>query len=185
MSCANGVLERIIYSVVAACAADEKEECNIISNIILANLNLLIPQYILDWYKLHKRGSEGEFPAGTDKNTIKLNLKQYLKELLPEYTFAGIDPLINQYVEETEVGVGFDEDVFEYGGRKRKTKKAKFKTNNRTKKKKVKIKKVKNKETTKLTRNIRIGRQKVNKILHQVNPMTTFVYMFLFYHPRI
>jgi surface protein len=148
MTCANGALERIVFSLVPACATEETNaDYETIKAIITANPSVLIPIYIRDWYKLHKIGTDNAFPEGTTEEDMKSNLKSYLLEKLPNETVL-IDKKIVEYAD----AIGYDEDSFTYGGKK--TKKAKNKKTKKTKKiKKIKkTKKINKKIKTKKTR---------------------------------
>ena len=146
MTCANGALERIVFSLVPACVTEETNaDYKTIIAIITANPSELIPIYIRDWYKLHKTGTDNMFPEGTTKEEMKSNLKSYLLEKLPDETVL-IDEKIVEYADE----IGYDKDSFMYGGKKRKTKKRK-QTNktNKTNKRKTKKRKQTNKKIKK------------------------------------
>jgi surface protein len=150
MTCAAGALERIVYSLVPACTTEEDNQDYItIMNIITANPNVLIPIYIQDWYKLHKKDTKDAFPIGTTEDEIKKNLKEYLFERFPNEI-----ELINQKISEYADNIGYDEDSFMYGGKKRKTKKMNKKKTKNTKKRKQTNKKIKktNKRKTKKMR---------------------------------
>ena len=78
MTCANGALERIIFSLLPACATDEeKEDYKKIIGIITANPQVLIIEYIKDWYKLHKTGTDAAFPEGTTEEQKKNDLRRF------------------------------------------------------------------------------------------------------------
>ena len=152
MSCAPGVLERIIYSFVPACAAEETDDCKEITGIIEADPNKLIPQYIIDWYKEHKTGTPGAFPEGTTSEQFKQSLTNYLKEKMPIHQFPDIEDLIQQKVEETTEYVGFEPDDFMRGGKKRKMKKKTIKKVRKT-----------NKKRNKTNKKVRKTNKKINK----------------------
>ncbi len=139
ISCVGGIFERFIHSLANTCVLhEEMEECQTLKDIVGANPYVLIPEYILDWYKLHKTGGENEFPKEMSNEEKKNNLKAFLLEKFPNE-----EAKINAKIEETEMGVGFDEDSFQYGGRRKtkrrrrkrgKTKRRKWKTVTRRKK---------------------------------------------------
>jgi surface protein len=144
MTCANGALERILFSLVPACATEEtNSDYETIISIITANPIVLIPIYIRDWYKLHKTGTPDAFPSGTPEEEMKSNLKTYLLEKFPNE-----NTLIDQKIVEYADSIGYDEESFMYGGKrrnriinKRKTKKGKTKkrkTKKRNQPKKIK-----------------------------------------------
>jgi surface protein len=120
MTCALGALERITLSLPPSCAAEGNDECEILVGIILADPNKLIPEYIKEWYQLHKGG----FPDKTEHD-IEQNLIDYLKDKMPRDKFpeVNIENLIKVKVNEIKLAIGFDPDAFTYGGKKRKTRK--------------------------------------------------------------
>ena len=140
MSCALGAIERIVMSLIPACQAveGENEQYNTIIAIIIANPSALIPEYIRDWYKLHKNGTPEAFPSGTTPEIKKENLRKYLLAKFPDELV-----LINEKIIEIADNVGYDEDDFDirYGG---KTKK---------RRREIKIKTMKNKNKRKTIRN--------------------------------
>jgi hypothetical protein len=136
MTCALGALERILFSFVPACAAEETEDCKEITGIIESDPNKLIPKYIVDWYKEHKTGTSGAFPLGTTNDEFKQSLQEYLFRKMPRDQFPDIENLIQQKVDETAEYVGFEPDDFVRGGKKRVyCKKLGKKTNRKTCKK--------------------------------------------------
>ena len=121
MTCANGALERIVFSLVPACATEKTNpDYETIIAIITANPSVLIPVYIKDWYKLHKTGTSDAFPSGTSEEEMKSNLKSYLLEKLPNESL-----LIDQKIEEYADVIGYDEESFMYGGKRRRLNKRK------------------------------------------------------------
>jgi len=130
MTCANGALERIIFSLVPACATDEeKEDYKKIIGIITANPQVLIIEYIKDWYKLHKTGTDTAFPDGTTEEQKKQDLKRFLLQKLPNENV-----LIDQKISEYADNIGYEPDDFAYGGKRKTRKIRKTKKNNKTKK---------------------------------------------------
>jgi surface protein len=122
MTCAAGAVERIIFSLLPACTANENNEnYKTIIDIITANPSTLIPEYIKDWYKLHKTGSADAFPPGTSQEEKKNDLRNYLLAKFPEE-----ENLINDKIVEISDNIGYEDDDFMYGGKrkgKRRTKK--------------------------------------------------------------
>ena len=151
MTCAAGALERIVMSLVPACVMDENNEnYKRLIDIIIANPSVLIPEYIKDWYKLHKTGTPGAFPPGTTEEEKKNDLKNYLLEKFPEYS-----TLIDAKIMEISDNIGYEDDDFMYGGkkgRKRGTKKYIKRKNIIGKKIKSTIKKQKQKQKQKQKR---------------------------------
>ena len=138
MTCAAGALERIIMSLVPAAQSllststsrnDEKYQRLI--DIIVANPEKLIPEYIREWYKLHKTGTTYAFPPGTTKEEKQADLKEYLLSKFPEETM-----LIDRKISEIADNIGYDDDDFMYGGkRKRKPRVTRKRRRHRTLKK--------------------------------------------------
>jgi uncharacterized protein YjbI with pentapeptide repeats len=117
ISCVVGVIERFIFALSNACifslSSGENAEYDMINSIIRQNPNVLIPEYIQDWYKLHKKGSEYAFPPETTAAEKKENLRNYLLERLP-----GSRELIDAKIVEIADNIGYEEDDFLYGGRR-------------------------------------------------------------------
>lgn len=117
ISCVVGVIERFIFALSNACifslSSGENAEYDMINSIIRQNPNVLIPEYIQDWYKLHKKGSENAFPPETTAAEKKENLRNYLLERLP-----GSRELIDAKIVEIADNIGYEEDEFLYGGRR-------------------------------------------------------------------
>lgn len=153
MTCAKGALERIIFSLVPACSTDqENEDYKTIIGIITANPQLLIIEYIKDWYKLHKTGTPTAFPEGTTEEQMKADLKIFLLEKLP-----GENTLIEQKISEYADNIGYAPDDFMFEGGKRKTKKNRKRTNKVRKTRKIR-------KTRKLLRR-KTNRKKGTKII--------------------
>ncbi len=136
LSCVAGVIERFIFALSNACiislSSGENAEYDMINSIIRQNPDVLIPEYIQDWYKLHKKGSENAFSPETTEEQKKENLRNYLLELLPDSR-----ELIDTKIVEIADNIGYEEDDFLYGGRRRRknrktTKNRKTKTNRKT-----------------------------------------------------
>ena len=123
MTCAAGAVERIVMSLLPACTTDENNaNYKTLIDIIAANPNKLIPEYIKDWYKLHKTGTPGAFPPGTTKEEKKNDLRNYLLEKFPEET-----TLINDKIAGIADNIGYDDDDFMYGGKRNRKKNKKSK----------------------------------------------------------
>jgi surface protein len=122
MTCSAGALERIVYSLINACqtmmTVNENPDYERLVAILIANPAKLIPEYIMDWYKFHKIGTENAFPPNTSEEIKKGSLRSYLLEKLP-----GEDEIIDAKITEIADNIGYDDDDFMYGGRKRKHKK--------------------------------------------------------------
>jgi hypothetical protein len=122
MTCANGALERIIMSLVTPCQSllsngRENMDYETIIAIIVANPEKMIPEYIRDWYKIHKTGTSEAFPQGTTVEEKRADLKRYLLEKFPEN-----EELIDAKIIEIADNIGYDDDDFMYGGLKRRPK---------------------------------------------------------------
>ena len=165
MTCAVGALERIIFSLQAAIVfygIEKNSDYETILDIINANPNVLVKEYILDWYKLHspiKKKSEelNSIEKKSEEEITKFllltpekkqeNLIEYIKTKFPEnqfpkqHTQKWLDKHVIEYVE----AIGLESDDFAYGGR-RKTKKlrkiTKTSKQRKTIKKKHKLKKL-------------------------------------------
>ena len=145
ISCVVGVIERFIFALSNACifslSSGENAEYDMINSIIRQNPNVLIPEYIQDWYKLHKKGSENAFPPETTAAEKKENLRNYLLERLPDST-----KLIDDKILEIADNIGYEEDDFLYGGRRRRRRKNR-KTTKKIRRKSNKKRKTKRRKT--------------------------------------
>ena len=131
MTCVGGALERIVISLTNACqtmlSSGDNEDYSKIVAILVAYPDKLIPEYIQDWYKLHKTGTPNAFNPFNNNDDVenldkkrkerKENLKLYLLEKFPEE-----EELIGSKIAEIADNIGYDDDNFMYGGRKRKHK---------------------------------------------------------------
>ena len=115
MTCVMGAVERIVFSLLPACAASENNpDCSTIVELIVG-MEDDIKSYIREWYKLHKNAaSDTTFPI--DKR--RANLKQYILTKLPSH-----EALIEKYIVKWADSIGYDDEYFDvsYGGRRRKT----------------------------------------------------------------
>lgn len=119
MTCSTGALERIIMSLIAPCTIllSTNPDYQKLVDIIVANPAKLIPEYIHDWYKLHNKNKEGQFSPGTTIESKRENLKQFLLNKFPDEI-----ELIEEQMSIIADNLGYEDDVFEYeGGKKRKT----------------------------------------------------------------
>ena len=132
MSCAAGILERIILSLTPACYSflsntkndgsdseevkNKSQEYETLIGIIVKNIR----EHIIDWYKLHKQGTEQAFAVGTGVWLKREDLKRYLLSKFPDQS-----ELIEQEMVKWADSIGYEEDDFTYGGKKRKTHKRK------------------------------------------------------------
>ena len=139
MTCAAGALERILFSLLPACAASPTPECENIVSIIAANRDKLAEMYIQDWYKLHTRE---KFVAGVDR---RANLLAFLQENLPNEDPVWMETKIVNFADP----IGYDDDDFGFeGGRKKR----------RTRKRGDKTKRIKHVGKTKRIKRNRRGR---------------------------
>jgi len=174
LSCVHGILERFIFALSTACTillssglTDEKkeEEYTIIIRIINQNPEVLITEYIEDWYKLHSK-EEFKFSKETSDDEKIDSLRKYVTELLQ--SSPGIDKLIEKKIQEYVEGVGLGEDYFKYLGgvgtrRKRKTSRTGI----------LARKTIKNKNRKKMTKRIKpIVKRRRNKKMNTVKSKT-------------
>jgi surface protein len=122
MTCAGGALERIIKSLEVACTSiissnpesPNAKKCETIIAVLNNDVNKMIQEAILDWYRQHKQGTPGEFPSTMSIQDKKANLREYLISKFPTE-----QNLIDSKIAEFEMSIGFEHDDFTYGGRKR------------------------------------------------------------------
>ena len=129
ISCAAGVLERIIMTFTTTYTefltkGVDNPDWEKINGIIVSEPNVLITEFIVDWYKLHKKRefTEAELPSEmrTSEEKIAEHLKKNLKDyLIKQMNGTEFEELINKKIEEVSIGIGFKEDDFTYGGSKR------------------------------------------------------------------
>lgn len=115
MTCAAGAIERILFSLLPACASSPNSDCETIIDIIEANFEKLVVTYIKDWYVLHKGAT---FEPGTDRRT---NLIDFLKEKLTGEDIEWIE----SKVDEIAGNIGYDDGDFDFKGGKTKKRRAK------------------------------------------------------------
>jgi len=118
MTCAQGALERIVTSLVTAVqtmasTGNENPDWDNLVAIIDANPAKLIPQYIQDWYKMHKTGTENAFAPVTSTDMRRADLRQFLLEKFPNEA-----TLIDQQIAAVADSIGYEDDDFMYGGRR-------------------------------------------------------------------
>ena len=120
LTCAGGVLDRLCFALSTTCvfllSSGENPDYEMIKGIIARDPIILVPEYIKDWYRLHKTGTENEFSAETTEEQKKESLKNYLLDLLPDE-----ETLIDEKIIEFADNIGYEADDFQYGGRRRKT----------------------------------------------------------------
>jgi surface protein len=131
MTCATGALERLLFSLLPACAVSENPDCDTISTIIESNPDKLFYIYIQDWYKKHSK-NENKFPENTSENEKKESLKQFLMDKFRDQPEP--EKWINKKLKEEEEGLDFEDNAFMYGGG-RKTRRFRKKKKQRTRKK--------------------------------------------------
>jgi surface protein len=119
VTCSQGALERFIFSLGPACMVDEENEEYKKIVLILENPSVLIPMHIKEWYQLHKNvpGNANAFGQDVTVKDREANLKQYLLELFPNE-----EKLINELIPKWAEPLGFGDESFEFGGRRRKRK---------------------------------------------------------------
>ena len=138
MSCAGGAVERIIFSLLPACASENNPDCKTIVPLITG-----IEEFIIDWFKLqspgYKTGSSSSsndieplppfIEGSTDpekepvRQARKANLRKYLLTKLP-----GQEVIIDEAIEKWAQPTEYEDDYFTYenkGGRRRSRKRGK------------------------------------------------------------
>jgi hypothetical protein len=109
MSCATGVMERFVISMMAGCgtvlSVSDNPEYEYIKGIVENGLTKLIPEYILKWYKLHSHDPH-RFTTETKEQRLD-NLRTYLLSFFPEN-----EELIMKLIPEYAIDV--DNDDFAY-----------------------------------------------------------------------
>ena len=94
-------------------------------------------EYIKDWYKLHKTGTKDGFTEIDTPEYRRANLKEYLKMKLSGQSDEWIEGKIKDIADH----IGYDDDDFMYGGRRRPRRKTKkLRKQKKTKKRKPKVK---------------------------------------------
>ena len=118
MTCPAGALERIFLSLVPAAQAQlslsPNEEYQALIDVLIANPEKMLPEFIKDWYRMHKHGTEGAFPPETTTEVKKISLKTFLLSKFPQE-----ETLIDRKIVEFADSIGYDDDDFMYGGKKR------------------------------------------------------------------
>jgi len=161
ISCPGGAYERIgMYLANAASSSlsmdEDNEDYKDLIAIIGQDPRRLIPDSILDWYKLHKHDSELKFPYDMPDEARKSDLKAYLLEKYPTS-----NDLINEIMEKFDLT--FDDASFTYGGRKTRKKKSKsIKSKSKSRTKKSRTKKSR-KSRTKKSRKSRTKKSRTKK----------------------
>jgi surface protein len=122
MTCVNGAVERIVLSLLPACAASQDNpDCSTIIPLITG-----FQDYILDWFKLHSpnHSTYVNEPFPSDSTGRRDNLKQYLLEKIK---IPGKEDVVEDMIEENMKKwadpTNYDDDYFEYedknkGGRR-------------------------------------------------------------------
>lgn len=123
MTCAKGAIERIIMALVVACKAmiltdgsPANPEHEQLVDIITSNPETLIPEYIKDWYKEHKMGTDGAFAENATVDEKRASLRAFLLTKFPEEEETG---LIDRKIALFADTIGYDADDFMYGGTRR------------------------------------------------------------------
>jgi len=154
MSCAAGVLERIITSLNAGSQfyADNPEEYEKYKTMVDIINAKPIDEFIMEWFKSHNNKVDTVWHTlHNDNESKKADLYQFLESLN-----LFDDAIIRDKIQEYNGNLGYDKENFTYGGRKYKTRKyktRKYKTKksgkNTKKKTGKKINAIKNKKTVK------------------------------------
>ena len=130
MTCANGALERIIFSLVPACKTSDNPDYTTL--IIIISGPELIINSIIDWYKSHNPNKPENvgavaFPKNTKREVKKADLRDYLLRLYPDLPEL-IDQLIISHAD------ALDDDDFDRGGKRRNSRKRRKRRINKTRK---------------------------------------------------
>ena len=163
MTCANGALERIIFSLVPACKTSDNPDYTTL--IIIISGPELIINSIIDWYKSHspenpKNVGAVAFPENTEREVKKADLRQYLLGLYP-----GLPELIEQLI--ISHADALDDDDFTYGGKRRNSRKRRKRRINKTRKKSYKKKGTKRLQKSYKKKKLQKGYKKVTKKLQE------------------
>jgi hypothetical protein len=156
-------LERIILSLQSAIVTygiEKNPDYQTILDIINANPEKLVSEYIRDWYKLHKTGTEGGFTDVDTPEIRRANLKDYLKTKLPGQSDEWIEGKIKDIADY----IGYDDDDFMYGDRRRPRRKTKkLRKTTKTKKQRKTKKLRKQKKTKKRKPKVKMARGRTKK----------------------
>ena len=125
LSCSKGVVERFyqILSVPCTIHLDENpKEYETLLSILNQNINVLIPEFILEWFKMHNSTTHSEeyekIKELTKDEKIK-HLKNYIRFKFPVKP-SNLEEKITKYVNDFTQYLELEDDDFKYGG-KRKT----------------------------------------------------------------
>jgi len=142
MTCVGGALERIFLSLIPASILyidkpTEYQKYDSLVGILTSNPKQVIDEYIKEWYQAHKIGTPDAFPENTSDATKEASLKTFLEQKFAKDTSDETKALIADKIEETKLAITFDDDVFTYGGKRRKQSRTrKTKKGKQTRKKK-------------------------------------------------
>lgn len=141
LSCPTGTFERFVTSLAPAATTalssdqvneEQKQEYEQLAEMITRNLETLIPNLIREWQRSHKNGVGLENIVGDEPR--RANLKAYIEETVTNDTLE-INALIENFIKDYADSIGYDDAVFQLGGRK--TRKRRRKGSKKTKKRKV------------------------------------------------
>lgn len=128
LSCVGGMIERSITSLIFACKSDENNK-DYEEILIALNIKNILIDLIIDWYKLHNNSKDNRFTPGTPIDIKKKDLEDFLlskypnnKKEIDEVIISNADP------------VGYDDEVFIYGGRRKTYKRQKINKRRKTSK---------------------------------------------------
>uniref|UniRef100_A0A6C0LKB1 Uncharacterized protein n=1 Tax=viral metagenome TaxID=1070528 RepID=A0A6C0LKB1_9ZZZZ len=142
-SCPTGAFERFVTSLAPAATAvlstgnandEQKQEYEQLVKMITRNLKTLIPNLIREWQRSHRNGVGLENIVGDEPR--RANLKAYVEEAVTNDT-SEINALIENFIKDYADSIGYEDAVFQLGGRK--TRKRKKKRSKKIKSKKRKI----------------------------------------------
>lgn len=148
LSCPTGTFERFVTSLAAAATAvlssgqvneEQKQEYEKLVEMITRNLGTLIPDLIREWQISHRGGKDFDGIVGDEAR--RADLKAHIEKTVTNDT-PEINELIEKLIGEHADSIGYDDDVFQLGGRRTRKQRRKGKrSNNKTKKRKLRKRK--------------------------------------------
>ena len=128
MTCVGGAVERVLLSLVPACVSDSGNNPNYQKIVDILMIDKLITIFITKWYKLHHKDKDNPFPLEPNdevrKNFRRGDLKRSLMERYPDN-----EELIDRKISIIADNIGYDDDDFTYGGRRRRYSRKRGKNN--------------------------------------------------------
>lgn len=111
LSCSKGILERFYMELRTACLGDSNPEHQQIAHLLEEVKSM--DDRIMDWYKIHKVGTEGAFTDETEAQ-IRKSLKDFLMTFFPDK-----EREVEEAIVAIQQNVGLEKDDFTYGGKRR------------------------------------------------------------------